>query len=346
MVAIKSHEADRFLQRGIAGFQAYLVFGSDLGLVNERVKRIAKALVDDADDPFQLVRLSADDIASDPGRLADEANTIPLFGGRRAIMVDVGAKSIVGALEHHLSTPGACPVVLEAGGLKKDTPLRKLVERARTGVTIECYPDEERDLARLIDEEAAAAGMTIDPDARQVLTALLGADRLASRSEIAKLALYAHGRPLITLDDVEAVVTDAAVLANDGVIDATFAGNLSLVEQTSRRVMGHGGVDPGVLLGAALRHATWLHRAKLDLQAGTSLEQIMGASARAGINFKRKAAVERQLKQASPEALGRAVMRLGEAVGKVRREPGLAQSLATRTLWTIARSIQASPKAG
>ncbi len=341
MVALKSHEADRFLQREVAGFQAYLVFGSDLGLVSERVRRITKALVDDPSDPFQLVRLSSDDIAGDPGRLADEANTIPLFGGRRAILVDAGAKSIVQALEHHLTTPGACPVVIEAGGLKKDAPLRKLVERARTGVAIESYPDEERDLARLIDAEAQSAGMTVDAEARQVLTALLGADRLASRSEIAKLTLYAHGRRTITLDDVEAVVADAAALANDAVIDATFSGNLGAVEETARRVMGAGGTEAGVLLGAAMRHATWLHRAKLDLQGGTSLDQIMLASARAGINFKRKPAVEHQLKQASPEALGRAVMRLGEAIGKVRREPALARSLALRTLWTIARSVQA-----
>ena len=339
MVAIKSHEADRFLARDVAGFHAYLVFGSDLGLVNERVRRIARALVDDPSDPFQLVRLAGDDLASDPGRLADEANTIPLFGGRRAILIDAGAKSLVPALEHHLSGQPACPVVIEAGGLKKDAPLRKLCERAKTAVAIESYPDDERDLIRLIDSEAEAAGLTVEPEARHMLTTLLGADRLASRAEIAKLTLYAHGRGTITLDDVEAVVADASALATDALIDATFTGNLPAVEVAARRVVSKPS-EAGTLLMAALRHAVWLHRAKLDIMAGGSLEQAMGASARIGVSFKRKPVVERQLKQATADALGAAVVRLGEAIGRVRLEPGLAQSLAIRTLWTIARSVR------
>ena len=338
MVAIRSHEADRFLDREVGGFAAYLVFGTDLGLVHERVRRILKALVDDPADPFQLVRLSGDAIAGDPGRLADEAGTFPMFGGRRVIRVDATAKNLVPALDHHLSAPAACPVVIEAGNLKRDAALRKLVERTRSAVAIECTPDEERDSARLIDAEVAAAGLAIEPEARRLLASLLGGDRLASRGEIAKLTLFAHGRGTVTLDDVEAVVADASAQATDALIDATFAGNLQALDHAGRRVLGHGG-DAGTLLLAALRHAAWLHRSKLEVLAGTGLEQVV-ARLPFGTSFKRKPAIERQLRLASGEALGRAVMRLGEAVGRARREPGLAPSLALRTLWTIARSVQ------
>ncbi len=340
MVAVKNHEADRFLTREIAGFHAYLVFGSDAGLVSERVRRIAKALVDDPGDPFQLVRLTGDEVAGEAGRLADEANTIPLFGGRRAILVEAGAKSLLPALENHLAGQPACPVVVAAGALKKDAPLRKLVERARAGVAVECYPDDERDVGRLIDAEAAAAGLAVDPDARQVLIALLGADRLASRAELAKLMLYAHGRGTVTLDDVEAVVSDASALATDALVDATFLGDLGALEQQARRVFG-GGHDPGVVLGAVLRHAATLHRAKLDLAAGAGSDQALGFAMRMGP--RRKALVERQLRGASAEALGRAVIRLGEAVGRVRREPDLGRAHALRTLWVVARTVAAPP---
>ena len=162
MVAIKSHEADRFLARDVAGFSAYLVHGSDGGLVSERVRALTRALVDDPADPFQLVRLGGDEVASDPGRLADEAMTVPLFGGRRAILVDVGAKNIVPALEHHLTAKDPAPVVIEAGSLRKDAPLRKACERAKNAVALECYLDEERDLARLIDAETSAAGAAVE----------------------------------------------------------------------------------------------------------------------------------------------------------------------------------------
>jgi DNA polymerase III subunit delta len=339
MVAIKNHEADKFLKRDPAGFQVYLVFGTDLGLINERVRVLTKTLVDDPTDPFQLVRLPGDEVASDPGRLADEANTVPLFGGRRAILLDAGAKSLIPALEVQLDTRQAAPVVIEAGALKRDAPLRKLVERSRTGVAIECYPDDEGALERLIEAEAAAAGLGIEGDAKAMLTGLLGADRLASRAEIAKLTLFAHGRSAITAEDVEAVVADASALASEALIDAAFLGDLSALEQSARRVMGPGGTDPGVLLGAALRHATWLHRARVDLDGGAPLPQVLEASTRAGISFKRKAACEQQLKRGKAEILGRMVIRLGDAIGQVRREPGLGPELALRALWTVAWSV-------
>ena len=45
-----------------------LVFGPDAGLVSERVDALVRASVDDPDDPFSLVRLDGDALASDPAR--------------------------------------------------------------------------------------------------------------------------------------------------------------------------------------------------------------------------------------------------------------------------------------
>ena len=84
----------------------------------------------------------------------------------------------------------------------RGAPLRTLCERAKSVAVLPCYADSERDLARLIDEEMRAAGLTIAPDARAALVSLIGGDRQASRSEAQKLALYAHGQSRIEIDDI------------------------------------------------------------------------------------------------------------------------------------------------
>ena len=329
MVAIKNHEAERFLARDIERYTTFLVFGTDVGLVSERMRRIVKALVDDPADPFQLVRLGPDDLAGDAARLLDEAQTVPLFGGRRAVLVDgTASKKIDAAIELLLGASNTCPVVIEAGGLKRDSGLRKLVERVKTAAAIECYPDDERDLARLVDAEAAAAGMTIEPAARTLLVSLLGSDRLASRSEIAKLLLYAHGTAVITADHVEQAVADASAQANDDAVDAAFSGDLAALDVAVGK-LHLGSVEAGLLLGAALRHATALHRAKL---AGSEGESPF----RFGLSPRRKAAVDRQLAALDADALARTIVRLGDGIGQVRREPRLAVDHAVRALWTIA----------
>src|SRR5437879_1956039 len=75
-----------------------LLFGPDAGLVSERADAIMRAAVDDPNDPFALVRLDGDELAGDPSRLIDEANTVPLFGGRRAIRVKAGGRDFSSAL--------------------------------------------------------------------------------------------------------------------------------------------------------------------------------------------------------------------------------------------------------
>lgn len=331
MVAIKNHEAERFLARDVGSYTAFLVHGSDVGLVSERVRRIVKGLVDDPGDPFQLVRLSGDDLGGDPARLADEARTVPLFGGRRAVLVDASAaKKVEAAVDLLLSLEGACPVVLATGQLKKDAALRKAVERSRTAAAIECYPDSEEELARLVEAEAAAAGLTIEPDARGLLVSLIGSDRLASRSEIAKLILYAHGAASITADHVVEAVADASVQANDDALDAAFGGDMAKLDAALNK-LHLGPVEAGLLLAAALRHAVALHRAKVS---GSGEDSPF----RFALPPKRRSAIDRQLAALGPDTLARTIARLGEAVALVRREPRLAVDHATRALWGVALS--------
>ena len=54
-----------------------------------------RAAVDDPTDPFSLIRIDGDDLSANPFRLVEEANTIPMFGGRRAIWVRAGGRNIV-----------------------------------------------------------------------------------------------------------------------------------------------------------------------------------------------------------------------------------------------------------
>lgn len=323
MVAVKSAEADRFINRPPAGTFFYLVFGTDAGLVSERIRTILTRAVDDPKDSFQLLRLSGDEIAADPLKLADEANAVPMFGGRKAIGIEATGRSLLPALEPLARTPPRdCVIVVEGGALKRDHALRKFFEKTPGAAAIECYPDSARDLAQLIDNDLAAAGLTIDPEAKELLLSLLGQDRLTTRSEVEKLAIYAHGEARVTLAHVEAIVADASALVLDKAIDGAFRGEFAAIETTTERVFQEN-ADVNQLLSSALRHATALHRARI----GEGGEGFYGP---------RRAAAEQQLRLWDANRLSRAVAILADAIGRARREPRLAQAIAVRALWTVA----------
>ncbi len=335
MVALRGRDIDSYLAKPDSARPIVLLYGADAGLVRERADALIASAVDDPNDPFSLVRLDGDDLAAEPSRLVDEAMTVPLFGGRRAIRIKAGGRSFASGVETLAGmTPKDCCIVIEAGELRPESPLRKACERAKNAVAIACYPDTERDLAKLIDDEMRAANLRIAPDARTMLMASLGGDRQTSRNELRKLTLYAHGVREVTLDDVAAVISDASDLKLDPIVDAAFTGNAARVESEFGKAM-MAGTYPGVIISAAQRHAAALHKASLAIDEGASAS----AAAESGfprLHFSRKGSVETALRTFTAGRLALTMEQLAAAALDSRKQAALAPAIAQRVLLSIA----------
>jgi DNA polymerase III subunit delta len=332
MTAIKAADVDAFIARSDPARPVVLVYGPDAGLVSERVDALIDAAVEDRNDPFSLVRLDGEELAANPARLVEEAQTIPLFGGRRAVWVKAGSRNIAPAVEAVLAErESECRIVIEAGDLRRNAPLRALCERAKNAAALPCYADGDRDLGRLIDGEIRAVGLTLKPDARALLISLLGGDRSASRSEIRKLALYA-GRGEVEIEDVTAVVSDASALALDDLVDAAFAGRPAELETQIAKARAAGSAV-GSIFFAAQRQLAQLHRWRTAIEAGDSfsLEAVQPP-----VHFRRRDLVAAALKQWTAARLATAMAELAGAVLASRRTPALADTIAARALLSLA----------
>jgi DNA polymerase-3 subunit delta len=338
-VQIRPADVDRFLARPDPAVRLVLVYGVDEGLVAERVATFVKAVTGKTDDPFAIVRLDQGTLAEDPGRLADEANEVPLFGGRRAIVVRLaGNASIAPALEALLAAPPLDAWVMLAGGdLRRTSPVRRLCETAKGAAAIACYADNGRDLDRVIDEETKAAGLRIAAEARAALKDLIGADRLASRSEVQKLCLYAAGTGEITLADVEATIGDASPFDVDEAIDALALGDAESFARAWRRLLATG--TPGfVVAGAALRHFTFLHRARGAYDAGESAASLV-STAMPPIFQMRRGKVERAIELWPVQRSERALVAIDRAILDSRVRNAIADEIVGHALMMVATLV-------
>jgi DNA polymerase-3 subunit delta len=164
--------------------------------------------------------------------------------------------------------------------------------------------------------------------------ALLGGDRQASRNELKKLALYAHGQAEVTLDDVMAVVADASEMKVDSIVDGAFAGKPDLVETEFAKAMV-AGTYPGMIISAAQRHAAWLHKTALAAAGGTPVSTLLdGGFPR--LHFSRKGNVETALRNFSVARLASVIEQLAVAALEMRKQATLAAAIAQRTLLSIA----------
>jgi DNA polymerase III subunit delta len=334
MVQIKPADADRLLAKPDPAIRVVLIHGSDEGLVAERAERFAKAVV--GADPYAHLRLDAAALADDPGRLADEANAIPLFGGQRVISVRVsGNRQINPAIETILKAPPSDAwIVLTAGELRKTAPLRKLCEGDKRAWAIASYADTDRDLDRIIDEETRTAALTISTDARAALKGLIGSDRLISRSEVQKLCLYAADKGTIAIDDVRALVGDAGAFAIDETIDAMAVGDAPALDRGYRRLLASG--TPGfVVAGAALRHFNFLQKGRAAFDDGDAPDSIV-RRAIPPIFFSRQASVTRQIGTWSTARIERALNGLDQAMVDSRLHGALSDDVIGQAMQFVA----------
>ena len=330
MVAIKKSDVERFVAAPPDQLFLFLLHGADAGLVRESALRLVGRRVDDRHDPFQFVELSGDAVAADPLTLVDEANTAPLFGGRRTLLVEAGAKSFAEAIEMLLRAPPVdCSVIVTAGALRKDAPLRKLVESSKLGAAIDCAQDSDADVAALIEKSLAAASLSIAPEARALLQAALGEDRLMSRAELQKLLLYMEGRERIEAADVADIVAHASSIAMDAATLEAFSGDMRGAEVELETALTKG-ADATLLISGALRYALSLHR-------GRSAGGVMAVK-RGGFFSVPDKIIDAHLKRWSLERLLETIERLRAAQTRARAHAALAQVEAARVFMNVARA--------
>ncbi len=135
-----------------------LVFGPDAGLVRERAERSSAPRSRTRATRLRWRASKATSLPREPTRLVEEAHTIPLFGGKRAVWVKAGGRNIVSAVEalsarrRSIAASSSRPAISAA-------PRRcaSLCEVAKNAAVIACYVDTERDLVRLVDDEMREA---------------------------------------------------------------------------------------------------------------------------------------------------------------------------------------------
>jgi DNA polymerase-3 subunit delta len=318
----------------------FLVHGADEGLIHERVKTLVSAALAGDPDPLRLTRLDGDAVARDPGALSDEAYAISMFGGTRALWIEAQARDLMPALEPLFARPPSdCTIIVEAGSLKKGTGLRAAFEKADMAASIECYPDDKRSLGPLIEAEARAAGLAVSPDVRDYLMSLLGSDRMTTRGEIAKLMLYAQGKARIEVEDIEAIVADAAPSSLDALIDAALLGEMGALETSASRYFAEGG-DAGLLVIRLVARLTLLHRLRLEMEHGRSFDAAMQAQY-VRLSPTARAALAKQAERWSSAMLAKRFAAIATLSARARRDTRLAGVLATRALWSLAQGVRA-----
>lgn len=338
MTALKAHEVSRFLARPDLTEGIFLAYGPDGGLVRETAQRLIRFLSGDNPAEADVIVFDGPELDAEPGRLITEARSSSLFGGKRIIRVRSAGKSLVMPLTELREDPGGTAIVLEGGNLAPRDALRALVEAAKLGRALPCYPDTDETLTNLMRENFNLAGIRVDTDVIPTLRDILGNDREITRRELEKLTLYAARSKVLTRDDVLYLCADNGALAIDAILDATGGGHAEKLEMALNRALA-AQVNPQQLLAMLSNHFGGLRRWRMEVDAGKAPRAVLDA-AKPKPHFSRIGQLEQQLRLWSDAALGTAADRLLQATSDSRRKPALAETILRRT--TLALCMMAA----
>lgn len=317
----------------------YLLYGPDAGLVRARGAELARHFVADLNDPFAVADISADTLADETGRLADEMATIPMLGGWRLVRVKDAGDAAFAAVDHALNgaAPKQAAVILEAGDLDKRSKLRARVEDDANAMAIPCYAEEGMALDKTIQAIMRENGFAIDRDALSALTGMLPPDHLGVKMEVEKLILYAmHVEPKrITLQHVEAALADGSAEDVDEAIWAAASADLQKLDRQLTRLSAQG-TAPVQLLRGMQRHLLRLYEAKAMMQDGKSSDEAM-KSLRPPVFFKRENMMRQQLNRWQLPALNAALASLVNAEAQSKTTGMPAELVTERALYSLAR---------
>jgi DNA polymerase-3 subunit delta len=339
MTAIKQAGLETFLRKPDPAISALLIYGEEPDAVRELASRAVRKIAGSLDDPFSVTTLLEQVLASDPARLADEVQSMSMFGGQKAIWVkgagEAFLKAVLPVLEGKAS---GNLIVAESGTLSKSSQLRAMFEKSPHALVLPLYEAEQGEIAQMVEQILARDNLRIGPDALGRFMALAGMSRGLVRREAEKLAVYCLGNERVSLEDVEAVCGNDTGATGDELADSVFGGDVEEADRLFHDLL-RGGQDAGRLLGVVHQQALRLQEFRAAIDRGAQAAQIL-KQARPPVFFKRQPALQAQLKAWSVSDLVTAGSTLNANVLAARHNAALSQAIAGRCLLSLARKAR------
>ena len=272
----------RSLKPGATPDPVYYFHGDEDVLKDEAVRALVELVVDPSARDFNLDRRSAADL--DPGAFHSLVNTPPMLAPRRVV--------VLRGLEDLKKTSKARQEVLRYLAAPSPTTLLVLVqgagtppdpELARGATTVAVEPLPPARVLKWMAHQARQLRLRLEPDAAELLAAVVGNDLGALAQELGKLSALAIGRSA-TRDDVAALVGVRQGETLQDFVDAALERRAAAAARLVERVLEQAGMT-GVRMVTALGTAvlgTALARAELD--RGTTsprLESVVLSAVRA-----------------------------------------------------------------
>lgn len=257
-------ELDKHIKTGNF-LPVYFFYGDEPFLVERAGRRVIEQAVDPTMKDFNLnIYYGADCKGTD---ILDTAQTLPMFADRRVVVVRQADKLPAATMESmlpYLANPSSetCLLLLAA---KPDLRRKFFSELKKQLGSLEFKKLYDSKLVPFITSEAREQGKKIDAAGAELLAFMVGNNLQELVSQVEKASLYVGAKPVISVADVQAIVSQCKEFSAFEL--ARFMGEKNLAKALATlQFMLQNGEEPIMILGAMASHfrRIWRIRELLD----------------------------------------------------------------------------------
>jgi DNA polymerase-3 subunit delta len=293
----------------------YLLVGDDEA-ETARLATDLSSLVEDELRAFNLERMYANEKGVTPATIVEAARTLPMLGDRRVVVVlraerilkpkrrgkaaeeaeaPIDEEEPAGdleVLEQYIGNPERMTtLVLVATDVDRQRRVYKALQKHAT--IVECWglrgtregktdlQEAGRAAEAMVRQAVSAAGQQIDVPAARLIAQRAGTDIARLRADVERLLLYAAGKPKITLQDVQEVVSTETSQDDWAVTNAIARGDAAEALRQLGLAIEAGGVSYQILGQLA-----WFVREKLTAREPKRVPRAVEALFRTDLELK------------------------------------------------------------
>jgi DNA polymerase-3 subunit delta len=220
----------------------YLLVGDQDLLREIAAKKLQKAVVGENPSPFSFERFDGESESKDASRILIAANTMPLLGGRRLVLVKRASALLEGdsSLAAYLESPNPAAVLVLDLEKKPDARRKGTKDLEKKVAIVACDAPQPWELEDWVAEEGRARGLKLGREEIRYLVTETGSDLHRLSNELEKLSLYASGDRL-DLETVAEVLGRGRAQSVFNFIDAVARGDGGSALRQLGRLLEEGG---------------------------------------------------------------------------------------------------------
>ena len=268
----KQRDIDQFFKKPDKNIRCVVLFGSNEGMIADLAQKFALTVCNDLDDAFLVSTFQMDALEKDFGLLFGEYNAASLIGGRRIVFVKNANNNLTKPLKELFSESSSdTMLIISSTSLNTKSSLISYLKDEDFAAVVGCYDDREENISSVVRAFFVENGITIAPDAMELLCQRLSADRKASEGELEKLKIYIGSRKNVTPDDVVKAVSDTSNSSTEDFCFYVASGQMQKAIKSYQGMLNEG-KEATTLLRALTYHFLKILECIAKVEEGSTVE--------------------------------------------------------------------------